>query len=132
MKYGLRQILWFCLSSQENTLAHCSSECFFPLNTFGLYSKKIHSKFNVKKIPFAVVPPFPNTSYQILCPKLIQGVSDPKKVAGIILEQTGLADDTFRLGNTKARLFTLFWFFLYYRIACASCCYIMMFFFWFK
>lgn len=47
--------------------------------------------------------PFPNTSYQILCPKLIQGVDDPKKVAAIILEQTGLADDTFRLGATKAR-----------------------------
>lgn len=31
------------------------------------------------------------------------GVSDPKKCAGIILGETGLADDTFRLGNTKAR-----------------------------
>lgn len=32
----------------------------------------------------------------------MQGVSDPKKAAGIILQATGLADDAFRLGATKA------------------------------
>lgn len=46
--------------------------------------------------------PFPNISYQILCPKQLQGVNDPKKCADLILQSTGLADDAFRLGNTKA------------------------------
>lgn len=44
----------------------------------------------------------PTISYQILCPKQIAGVADPKKVAGTILDSTGLAEDLFRLGNTKA------------------------------
>lgn len=52
---------------------------------------------------FAVVPFSLHTSYQILCPKQLQGVSDPKKAADIILQTTGLADDAFRLGATKAR-----------------------------
>lgn len=35
-------------------------------------------------------------------------MSDPKKAAGIILDATGLADDAFRLGNTKAWTHTHF------------------------
>lgn len=59
-----------------------------------------------RNFPLALFP-FPTeitTSYQIICPKLLVGVADPKKCAAVILEQTGLADDTFRLGNTKARI----------------------------
>lgn len=52
--------------------------------------------------PLALFP-FHITSYQILCPKQLQGVADPKKAAELILSSTGLADDAFRLGNTKAR-----------------------------
>lgn len=46
-------------------------------------------------------------SYQILCPKAIKDVADPKKVAAIILESTDLPEDNYRLGNTKARLHTI-------------------------
>lgn len=54
----------------------------------------------------------PSTSYQILCPKALVGISDAKKAAGIILDSTGLADDAFRLGNTKAWTFIFFLFHL--------------------
>jgi len=54
-----------------------------------------------KGFPNRMVYPDFKLRYQILCPKLIQDVADPKKVAAIILETTGLSDDTFRLGATK-------------------------------
>lgn len=44
----------------------------------------------------------PNFSYQILCPQKLKGVADPKKCANFILESTPLAEDNYRLGNTKA------------------------------
>lgn len=44
-------------------------------------------------------------SYQILSPKELVGVGDPKKCAQIILDATSLDPDMFRLGNTKACLF---------------------------
>lgn len=50
-------------------------------------------------LPFT---PSPNFSYQILCPQKLKGVADPKKCAGFILESTPLAEDNYRLGNTKA------------------------------
>lgn len=90
---------------------------FFPLKP-----KNKHTNNTWK--PYTTVPfPHPYThvhththhthlhtiSYQILCPKLLVGVADPKKCAGIILGETGLADDLFRLGNTKARrIFTFY------------------------
>lgn len=54
---------------------------------------------------FLLPPRFPhytNFSYQILCPQKLKGVADPKKCAGFILESTPLAEDNYRLGNTKA------------------------------
>lgn len=64
--------------------------------------------FLPKIIPFYPANPLPSIfSYQILCPKLIQGVPDPKKCAQIILESTALPEDNYRLGNTKARFIIL-------------------------
>jgi myosin heavy chain 6/7 len=54
-----------------------------------------------KGFPNRMVYPDFKLRYQILCPKQIAGVADPKKVAAILLESTGLAEDLFRLGNTK-------------------------------
>lgn len=42
-------------------------------------------------------------SYQILNPKGIKGIEDPKKCTKILIESTELAEDQYRLGNTKAR-----------------------------
>lgn len=46
--------------------------------------------------------PSHKSSYQILCPAKIKGVTDPQKIAGHILESTPLEEDLYRLGNTKA------------------------------
>lgn len=47
-------------------------------------------------------------SYQILNPKGIKGIEDPKKCTKILIESTELNDDQYRLGNTKARNIFLF------------------------
>lgn len=48
-------------------------------------------------------------SYQILNPKGIKGIEDPKKCTKILIESTELAEDQYRLGNTKARnIFSLY------------------------
>lgn len=44
----------------------------------------------------------PECSYQILAPSQIKDLTDPQKIAGILLATTGLDEDLFRLGNTKA------------------------------
>lgn len=67
-------------------------------------------------VPLALAP-FLQISYQILCPKQLKEVSDPKKAAGVILESTGLPDDAFRLGNTKARVLYINLFFNSIRVA---------------
>lgn len=41
-------------------------------------------------------------SYQILNPKGIVGIEDPKKCTKILIESTELDPDQYRLGNTKA------------------------------
>lgn len=78
--------------------------CDRQLN-FILFYSSIHLKtFTIVPFPIQIA----HTSYQILCPKLLVGVADPKKCAAHILGETGLADDTFRLGNTKARSIFLY------------------------
>lgn len=73
-------------------MAHCE---FFFLNCFHI-SKLMRIK--IKHIWRCSI----SISYQILCPKLIQGITDPKKCTDVILQQTGLTEETFRLGLTKA------------------------------
>lgn len=63
---------------------------------------------------------YTHTRYQILCPKQLQGVADPKKAADLILQTTGLADDAFRLGATKAWFPNSFLFLFKYL---SRCCY---------
>lgn len=58
-------------------------------------------------IPLPPLPPLiKNTnkknSYQILNPKGIKGLEDPKKASKILIESTELDADLYRLGNTKA------------------------------
>lgn len=43
-------------------------------------------------------------SYQILNPRGIKGLDDPKKATKILIESTSLDEDQYRLGNTKARI----------------------------
>lgn len=43
-------------------------------------------------------------SYQILNPKDISGMEDPKKCSKILIESTALDPDLYRLGHTKARV----------------------------
>lgn len=45
---------------------------------------------------------FPNRRYQILNPKDISGMEDPKKCSKILIESTALDPDLYRLGHTKA------------------------------
>lgn len=45
---------------------------------------------------------FPTRSYQILNPKDISGMDDPKKCSKILIESTELDPDLYRLGHTKA------------------------------
>lgn len=40
--------------------------------------------------------------YKILATQAIAGVTDPQKVAKLILESTGLDPESYRLGNSKA------------------------------
>lgn len=42
--------------------------------------------------------------YQILSPRGIKGVEDPKKASKILIESTELNEDLYRLGHTKAWL----------------------------
>lgn len=44
----------------------------------------------------------PQHRYKILAAQAIAGVTDPQKVAKIILESTGLDPESYRLGNSKA------------------------------
>lgn len=46
--------------------------------------------------------PEPPSSYKILNPSAVDKESDPKKIAEVILDSTGLDPETFRLGHTKA------------------------------
>lgn len=46
--------------------------------------------------------PEPPSSYKILNPSAVDKESDPKKIAEVILDATGLDAETFRLGHTKA------------------------------
>lgn len=48
--------------------------------------------------------PEPPSSYKILNPTAVDKESDPKKIAEVILDSTGLDSETFRLGHTKACL----------------------------
>lgn len=41
-------------------------------------------------------------SYKILAPQAVDKESDPKKIAQVILEATGLDVESYRLGHTKA------------------------------
>lgn len=50
----------------------------------------------------------PTRSYQILNPKDISGMDDPKKCTKILIESTSLDPDLYRLGHTKAWVFLLF------------------------
>lgn len=52
-------------------------------------------------------------SYQILNPKGIVGMEDPKKCTKILIESTGLNEDLYRLGNTKAWFCENIYFVLY-------------------
>ncbi|XP_013100165.1 myosin heavy chain, muscle isoform X18 [Stomoxys calcitrans] len=54
-----------------------------------------------KGFPNRMVYPDFKQRYQILNPKGIKGVDDPKKATKILIECTELADDQYRLGNTK-------------------------------
>lgn len=49
----------------------------------------------------------PNNSYKIINPKGIDGVTDLQKAAQIILESTGLDPESYRIGNTKACVYSL-------------------------
>lgn len=69
--------------------------CFF-LFFFPVYAKKNYYNF----------------SYKILNPKGIDGVADLQKAAKIILESTGLDEETYRIGNTKACPIKIIFFFL--------------------
>lgn len=56
---------------------------------------------------FYIFPIFPyhlpkKYSYQILNPKGIKGMEDPKKASKVLIESTELDADLYRLGNTKA------------------------------
>lgn len=85
---------------------------------FGCFSNEYKKNKQTNKT-FAIVPFSLHTSYQILCPKQLQGVADPKKCADIILQTTGLADDAFRLGATKARFqFSRIFFFVLQQSRC--------------
>lgn len=50
-------------------------------------------------------------SYQILNPRGIKGIDDPKKCTKILVESTELNDDQYRLGNTKACISKYIFFF---------------------
>lgn len=52
---------------------------------------------------------FPKRRYQILNPKDISGMEDPKKCSKILIESTALDPDLYRLGHTKA------WFLIFLR-----------------
>lgn len=52
--------------------------------------------------------------YQILNPRGIKGVEDPKKASKILIESTELDEDLYRLGHTKARLSSILSCFLAY------------------
>lgn len=57
MKYGLRIILWFCLSSQENTLARCSCDGVFSFKYFWfLFKKKFIQNLMRKKNHLRLFP----------------------------------------------------------------------------
>lgn len=46
--------------------------------------------------------PYLINSYKILAPQAAEKESDPKKVAQVILDATGLDPESYRLGHTKA------------------------------
>ncbi|XP_023175384.1 myosin heavy chain, muscle isoform X4 [Drosophila hydei] len=54
-----------------------------------------------KGFPNRMVYPDFKMRYQILNPKGIKGIEDPKKCTKILVESTELTDDQYRLGNTK-------------------------------
>ncbi|XP_032584528.1 myosin heavy chain, muscle isoform X26 [Drosophila mojavensis] len=54
-----------------------------------------------KGFPNRMVYPDFKMRYQILNPKGIKGIEDPKKCTKILIESTELNDDQYRLGNTK-------------------------------
>ncbi|XP_033248652.1 myosin heavy chain, muscle isoform X19 [Drosophila miranda] len=54
-----------------------------------------------KGFPNRMVYPDFKMRYQILNPKGIKGMDDPKKCTKVLIESTELADDQYRLGNTK-------------------------------
>ncbi|XP_034474518.1 myosin heavy chain, muscle isoform X21 [Drosophila innubila] len=54
-----------------------------------------------KGFPNRMVYPDFKMRYQILNPKGIKGLEDPKKCTKILIESTELAEDQYRLGNTK-------------------------------
>lgn len=54
-----------------------------------------------KGFPNRMVYPDFKMRYQILNPKGIKGIEDPKKCTKILIESTELDDDQYRLGNTK-------------------------------
>lgn len=51
---------------------------------------------------FFIVIYFLPFSYNILCPKILATISDPKKSAAEIVNSVSLEADLYRLGNTKA------------------------------
>ena len=51
---------------------------------------------------------YPTNSYQILNPKGIKGMEDPKKCSKVLIESTELDEDLYRLGHTKAWVFKFF------------------------
>ncbi|XP_032591842.1 myosin heavy chain, muscle isoform X3 [Drosophila grimshawi] len=54
-----------------------------------------------KGFPNRMIYPDFKMRYQILNPKGIKGMEDPKKCTKVLIESTELTDDQFRMGNTK-------------------------------
>lgn len=53
-------------------------------------------------LPLELLQHHHTNSYKILCPKLIEGIEDGKKVGGIIIESVNMGQEHYRLGVTKA------------------------------
>lgn len=109
---SIRNLLFQDQAQLESWNGHSNTNCFtifffvsFPVPWLCM-SRHVPPDFNTKNH----TNPYPSSkfSYKILNPKAAEAEKDPMKVAQVILEASGLDTESYRLGNTKAWVPTVF------------------------